>query len=265
MSFQSIPGPTYLFIDGAYLRARYDEAMARYLGQEGKIDFEAVRATTGNAHKVFYYDCIDDLPHDGESEGDLKTRIAAQEGFFEQLDSLPGYHVRLGSLSGAPKKRRQKKVDILLAVEMLEHAFHKNMNRAVLLAGDLDFAPLVDVVTRLGIWVEVSFVQGTAARGLLTAADSRYQLSFSHLYGLSHDTFKKTYPLPQIGYAATNPCEGWTPLKRGIDKDGNEIRLLRRAEYYLLAGKNDSRQTTHMNAEILERYYVAHFGPITWA
>ena len=40
------------------------------------------------------------------------------------------------------KKLRQKKVDVLLAVEALDHAFRGNMSRAYLIAGDLDFAPL---------------------------------------------------------------------------------------------------------------------------
>jgi uncharacterized LabA/DUF88 family protein len=53
--------------------------------------------------------------------------------------------VRQGWLSPG-KKRQQKEVDVLLAVDMLTRSFYKNMTKAVLLAGDRDFKPVVEVV-----------------------------------------------------------------------------------------------------------------------
>ena len=62
-----------------------------------------------------------------------------------------------GRITGRPGNIRQKGVDVLLAVEMLDHAFRKNMDEAWLLAGDADFVPLVEAVTRLGTWVNVIY------------------------------------------------------------------------------------------------------------
>jgi uncharacterized LabA/DUF88 family protein len=63
--------------------------------------------------------------------------------------------MRLGSLRGAPKKRRQKEVDVLLAADMLTHGYDGNMDKAILIAGDLDFRRVVEALVRRGVFVEV--------------------------------------------------------------------------------------------------------------
>ena len=67
-----------------------------------------------------------------------------QEMELNRIRKVYGTHVRLGSLTGIEKKRRQKEVDILLAVDMMNHAVRQNMTRAVLLSGERDFKPLIE-------------------------------------------------------------------------------------------------------------------------
>ncbi|MBD2254416.1 NYN domain-containing protein [Nostoc parmelioides] len=47
-------------------------------------------------------------------------------------------------------KKEQKEIDIMIAVDMLTHSFQKNMDEATLLAGDLDFKPLIDALVLNG-------------------------------------------------------------------------------------------------------------------
>lgn len=106
----------YLFIDGAHLRIAYEQVVREFFGEAGEIDYvQLLRATS--SQKGFLYDCIDDLRRDGETEAQLEERVGQQERAFQRIQALPYYHVKLGQLSGSRKKKRQKKVDILLAVD----------------------------------------------------------------------------------------------------------------------------------------------------
>ena len=79
------------------------------------------------------------LPPGDPSEEDFKKRLDKQTAEFNAIQPLPLFHVRHGSLTGENRKRRQKKVDVQLAVDALEHAFRQNMSQMVLVAGDMDF------------------------------------------------------------------------------------------------------------------------------
>ncbi|MBI3669723.1 MAG: NYN domain-containing protein [Acidobacteria bacterium] len=159
----------YLFIDGAYVRQRYSERMMEYFREEGELDFARLFSSAG-AFKAFYYDCLDDCQKRDESTENFDRRVEQQTQFFESIQALPGYHVRLGSLSGAARKIRQKKVDVLLAVDVLTHAFQKNMTAACLIAGDLDFEPVVASLIHLGVYVRVMYDRKSIAPDLYRGA-----------------------------------------------------------------------------------------------
>src|SRR5271170_1987248 len=134
---------TYLFIDGEYLRRRMNDAVQKVFLWDGEINFYSLKSSA-SAKRVFYYDCIDDEQKPAETKTECEQRVAAQEARFNKIGELNGVHVRYGSLKGSGKKRRQKEVDVLLAVDMLTHGYDGNMGRAVLIAGDLDFRPVVE-------------------------------------------------------------------------------------------------------------------------
>src|SRR5205823_6397478 len=78
-----------------------------------------------------------------------------------------------------PTLRTSRKVGAPgLTVDMLEHSSHKNMDNALLVAGDEDFTPLVESVVRLGIWVEVYYDPRSAAEELYAAADRGIPMKF---------------------------------------------------------------------------------------
>jgi uncharacterized LabA/DUF88 family protein len=67
--------------------------------------------------------------------------------------------------------RRQKKVDGLIAVDMIVGAFTNLFHVAILVAGDSDFVPVVDEVRRRGVMVVIAGVQESLADELKRAAD----------------------------------------------------------------------------------------------
>jgi len=159
----------YLFIDGAYITKRYTEAMQRVFSADGELDLSRVQLwCASNGHpvrRVFYYDCLADIKRERESETEFHARLEQQKERFDRIQSLSGFHVRLGKLTGT-RSLRQKGVDVLLAVDMLDHAFRKNMEEVYLLAGDADFVPLVEAVTRVGTWVNVVYDPRASAKAL---------------------------------------------------------------------------------------------------
>ncbi len=229
---------TYLFIDGAYLRRRYEDDIKEFFSVDAVADDLRLSeiADYCKARKTFYYDCFDDRKLTTESEDEFKERQRIQKKQLDDIAFTSGFHVRLGYLAG--KERRQKEVDVLLAVDMMNHAIRKNMTRAVLLAGDRDFKPVVESLVQLGVWVEVLASARSLTSGLKHAADSWRRLSLYKLWQWSSASFRKLHPncpadhsndLPERFYLDlgsemnTFTCKRGTVLLYGRDgRDGRD-------------------------------------------
>ena len=77
-----------------------------------------------------------------------------------------------------PRQRtgRLKRVDITLATDMLTHAYRKNYDVAILVAGDEDYVPLVEAVKAEGRRVAVWFVASGLSDALERASDHYWNL-----------------------------------------------------------------------------------------
>jgi uncharacterized LabA/DUF88 family protein len=262
--------PGYLFIDAGHLLKYYSEAIGEWFEGDGEIDFAALKARY-EAFKVFYYDCADDLEHSGESREQYQERLAAQELKFDTIGSVIGTHVRRGALVGVnKKKRRQKAVDILLAVDMMTHAVRQNMQRAVLLSGDADFEPLVDSLVQMGMYVAVSGDAKHTSKDLVRAADAFIPLHFQDYFDLSTETLRANHPAPyerRVNYPDEGFYEG-TLVAQGETEDGRLITIsfpnVYRA-YVPLAGAPYADTFDYKDAEKLKLYIKLRFGSVEWA
>jgi len=181
-------GSFYGFVDGAYLRM---EAI-KHSGHEF-LDPRAVvlEAASGEGYwpleRTLYYDAIPDPSPDGVQSKADEVRL---EKYFAAVEALPDTECRFGYVRGRPdgKRRRQKAVDILLAVDLLTRAHARLFGSVVLVAGDGDFAPLVHEVKRHGVMVLVAGFEGSVSDLLTTEADRFKQLSFGDRYKLNLET-----------------------------------------------------------------------------
>ena len=146
-----------IFIDGAYL----DYLLKDEFGM-ARIDFSALSkqiAGESDILRTYYYHCPS---YQGNPPTqDERERYSAQRKFFDTLDRLPRYTVRLGRLAfrgfddqGKPRYE-QKRVDILLGVDMVQLAAKQSIQEAVLLAGDSDFIPAVTAAKSEGVMVRL--------------------------------------------------------------------------------------------------------------
>ena len=146
-----------VFIDGAYL-----DYVLRDEFHNTQIDYQALsRELVGDSDilRTYYYHCP---PYQGNPPTpEERERYARQRRFYTALEQIPRYTVRLGRLefrgndqSGRPKFE-QKRVDILLGVDLVLLAAKQSINEAILVAGDSDFIPAVTVAKSEGILVKL--------------------------------------------------------------------------------------------------------------
>lgn len=177
-----------IFIDGS----NFYHALKSAFGK-ARIRFDALaRALTDRVAnrkliRVYYYNAAVD-----QSSGDL---YANQQKFFESLRRTPYLTMTLGRLERRPidwseldetarsaletafdaklpaYTHVEKGVDVQLAVDMVALAVADTYDVAVLISGDGDFAPAVELVKRLGKHVELARVQELPCYKLREACD----------------------------------------------------------------------------------------------
>jgi len=169
-----------IFIDGAYLdyvlRDEFTGARIDY----AKLSQHLSRGMT--LLRTYYYHC---LPYQSNpATADEAERFGRAQKFMSALDRLPRYQVRHGKLAhrgfgdnGKPILV-QKRVDILLGVDLVLLSAKQQIANAVLVAGDSDFLPAVAVAREEG--VAVHLYHGTRHpphRELWDACDERTAFS----------------------------------------------------------------------------------------
>jgi uncharacterized LabA/DUF88 family protein len=186
------------YIDGAHLRHRSSVALKQLWDVDPEFDFAAIRRVLG-AGRLFYYDCVEHAPRQGESQEHFESRVERQRALLASVLNANMCHVRTGTLKPRQKSREvtQKEVDVQLAVDMLTHAASSKMERAVLLTGDLDFRPAVESLVQSGVIVELCFDPLVTAIELREAADIRRELRIEDWYNFCSEGFRAQYELPR--------------------------------------------------------------------
>jgi hypothetical protein len=157
---------------------------------------------------------------------------------------------------------------------MLDHAFRKNMVAAFLVAGDADFVPVVEAVTKLGTWVEVCYHPSGASKELHSTADQAIRIGFDELWGWSTDAFQRNHPIPKCDPPIHYVVSSLKPMnmKTGQDKHGHHVTFAergdKRGEFFIYidqGGHAGAVLYTYNSADILEKYYFEKFGVLTWS
>jgi hypothetical protein len=167
----------YAFVDGGYFRTEGKSKGIDFPNPHSTIEYvmsSHVREMGGYSptvgsvftRRMFFYDATD--PASATPDPNI-------EKYWDEIERLHDTEVRFGALRGKP--RRQKGVDVQLAVDMLVGAFDNLFDVAVLVSGDEDFVPLVVEVQRRGISVVVAAVTQSASAELRRVADRYIDLS----------------------------------------------------------------------------------------
>ena len=185
-----------IYIDGGYF-----DQISRQFGV--RVDFakfvdEVLNVVTDRTSgtldllRTYYYDS---LPYQGDPPTlDESERFARKRSFFQALRHIERFQVREGRLalrgydqSGRPMFQ-QKRVDLMLGLDFALLSSKRQITHAVLIAGDSDFIPAVEVAKQEGIavWLfhgpgRTRMSRSTYAEELWVAADVRFELTAEFL------------------------------------------------------------------------------------
>lgn len=147
-----------IFIDGGYL----DKVLQLEFGK-ARIEYDLLSnwmAGCIDILRTYYYNC---LPYQFNPPTEEQSRqFANAQSFHKKLNALPKYEVREGKLefrgidreTGKPILQ-QKRVDIMLGVDMVMLASKRMITHVAIFASDSDFLPAIIAAKQEGVIVRL--------------------------------------------------------------------------------------------------------------
>jgi uncharacterized LabA/DUF88 family protein len=151
-----------VFIDGSNLyHCLKDEC------NKVNIDFAKLAEILRDGRKLirtYYYNAV-------VSQQDDAQRHRDQQRFFEKLRNASYLELRLGRLERRGNTYVEKGVDVQIATDMIRSAHQDAYDTAILVSGDADFVPAVQLVKDFGKHVENAFCRTGRSRFLQQTCD----------------------------------------------------------------------------------------------
>lgn len=154
-----------VFMDGGYI-----DSIHKGLGSP-QIDFvQLIERTAEDCQllRVYYYNC---LPYQTQNPSPAeKSLVSSKQRFFAAVSKLPYFTVREGKLAYRGQDKdghpilEQKRVDVMLATDLVMHSTKHLITHAILIAGDSDFIPAVEIAKNEGVSIHLFSVGGVSAR-----------------------------------------------------------------------------------------------------
>ena len=130
--------------------------------------------------RIYYYNARVGMKEEPE-------RYKQQQQFFAGVNAIPYSELRLGRLvytNWPSVPPFEKGIDVQLTTDMLTHSYKDNYDVAILVAGDSDFAPVLQAVKDNGEHVEVAlFGRGGSSQQLRKVADRVITINARFLHG----------------------------------------------------------------------------------
>ncbi len=174
-----------IFIDGAYLDFLQKEEFGNVHLDLKKLPIKLTDSK--EILRTYYYHC---LPYQSNPPTpDEQRRFSNAQKFYNFLSTLDRFQARLGvlALRGYDKKGDpifvQKKVDILMGVDLALLSGKQQINEAIVLAGDSDFVPAVEAAKSEGVLVKL-YHGNNVHNELWACADERILLDKNFIRGL---------------------------------------------------------------------------------
>ncbi len=160
-----------IFIDGGYLAKVTEQNFSR-----PSIDFQRLSdVLSGPAQRLrtYFYDC---MPYQGTPPTTQeKEKHASKAKFIHAVQrSVQRFQFRQGRLrkTGAGTFE-QKRVDVMLGVDMVRLSSKKQIDHVILIAGDSDLVPTVEACKEEGAIVRLYYHPSAISDELLNVVDER--------------------------------------------------------------------------------------------
>jgi uncharacterized LabA/DUF88 family protein len=171
-----------IFIDGGYI----DKVVQNEFGN-AKISYELLSREIARQIdpeatilRTYYYHCP---PYQSNPPTvDESARYSSTMNFFDAINRLPRFEVRLGRLArrGPDTNGRysfeQKMVDVLMSVDLVHLTAKGHVSDVAIVAGDSDFVPAVKTAKEEGVSIWL-FHRERPHNDLWTVADERIRIT----------------------------------------------------------------------------------------
>lgn len=163
-----------IFIDGGYLnrilKSYFVGAKISYLKLSNKICSDLKL----NRLRAYFYYCLPIVRKNNEQ--DLKRKADTQK-FLTNLKRFPRFEVKLGKLQLIGNQFRQKMIDVLMSLDITNMSFEKQIQHAILVAGDSDFVPAVKKAKDYGIIIHLYYHPSSVHNEILDEVDELHEIN----------------------------------------------------------------------------------------
>ena len=136
-----------VFIDGSNLYHVLTQSCGRH---DLQFDKFALKLANGRDLKRIYYYNI-------RQESDTNPNMGVeQQKFLDSMYDTPYVEVRLGIWKQRGDIMVEKGVDVMLATDLVSHAYKDHYDTAIVVSGDADFYPALQAVKDVGKHIEVA-------------------------------------------------------------------------------------------------------------
>lgn len=163
-----------VFIDGGYLnkvlKSYFNEAKIDYL----KLCNQICSDLQINRLRTYFYHCMPLIRKNNDE--DLK-RHANMQKFLASIKRLPRFEIKEGKLQFIGGKFKQKMVDVLLSLDLTNMSYEKQIQQAVLIAGDSDFVPAIKKAKDYGTIIHLYYHPHSIHEEILDIADELHLIN----------------------------------------------------------------------------------------
>ena len=164
-----------VFIDGSNLYHVLGQVCGRHDLQFDK--FASKLANGRDLRRVYYYNIRQEAFDDRSNASD-------QDKFLASLYDTPYLEVKLGIWKQRGSTMVEKGVDVMLATDLVTHAFRDQYDTAIVVSGDADFYPAMQAVKDVGKHIEVAAFDTNMSSEAARTTDVIIKLNKTYFTGL---------------------------------------------------------------------------------
>jgi len=163
-----------VFIDGGYL----NKILKNYFS-EADIDYETFskelcKIVDAKILRTYFYYCMPLIRKENKED---KLRHAKMQKFIQKLKRLPRFEVRLGKLQVIGGVFKQKMIDVLMSLDIVDTSFERQVDHIIVVAGDSDFVPAIKKAKEYGSIVHLFYHRNSVHNQILDEVDERHEIS----------------------------------------------------------------------------------------
>ncbi len=157
-----------VFIDNGYLTSVLKREFDRPRISFERFSDELVEAGYERL-RTYLYHC---MPYQGSPPTrEESERYGRASSWIASLRRLPRFEIRLGRLAKRGESFEQKRVDVLLSVDLVRMSWDHQIQKAVVVTGDSDFVPAVQAAKDAGVLTHLFYSAASVHDELRDAFD----------------------------------------------------------------------------------------------